>query len=1507
MTLLAASTMSAAPEGVPSSSNVKKEKKYCPTNEDACGFATRASFSWVRPLIRHAAKHSLDFDDLCLLRDSSQAQVLGNKLSKLWERHVAERLQSAKGGRASQKSVSLGWVLLRMQRRPLITLGVMMLFESMLRISQGIVLRKLIDYVNGVEESRVKGYIFAVLMGLMAFSFAFQHHIAFFAAMTAGMRCRVAAMAEVHRKLLRLSASGLAGTTSGQCVNLVSTDVRRFDELLLYIHYIWVAPLELIVVTCLVGAQLGWQPALAGACCLVALMPLQGAFGRLFAKYRVATVKFTDKRVKTIGEILQGMLGVKMFGWEMVFTNSVSEVRAGERRSVEKAATVRAFNEAFFFVSQLLMSLVTFGTLVAIGEQLTPAKLFFTLALFSLPRLSMGSFFPVAIEKISEAYVTCSRLQRFLLLEEATGVSHPGMEPISGSASQDSTKAALTNTSSITAEPTQCSNGGAAVCAPPSADTCQTTPESERESNHESNHESKHESKHESNHESNHPVEQIPSPPGPATGEPASACQVAAPDDTQGYIVVGPPPAGLPIHALVGGNGSSHSHVMTEHSYHPALAVCVLQVQGDSYLPEASPLPTSSMGSLPRVEMTDASFSWGNIQDGNKGPHHLRGITCNVQDRQLLAVIGKVGSGKSSLLGAILGEMHLKHGSFNVHGRLSYVAQQPFIMAGSVRENILFGSEFNEERYKDVIDACALYADLASLPDADLTEIEERGANLSGGQRARVALARAAYAAADIALLDDPLSAVDPGVAKHLFSRCIRGLLSDRTVVLVTHQLQFLPECDYVFVMDDGVIAHKGTYDQLRKVLDFSSVLDDEAGAGASPVKQRVPVGPAPRHEEIAPAPAAPAAAAAHRCSIDIDQGLAHPLLPVSLTQTHQATAIESRSTGSVKLWVVLAYIKYMGFFTFTVVMALMVGGQAAYILSDWFLANWARSKPGGEKENLRLYGVLIAATVALSFSRAPLFFYMAIRAASRLHAAMLRTLLRAPLSFFHKNPAGRVLNRFAADQGTVDDQLPLQLFSFFQLSFICLGTLVLVVMGVPWVALLIVPLFLVFLRLRMKFMSASRDTKRLEAVTRSPVLSFFSASLQGLTTIHAFGMQAQFHEAFMDRLNRNSRAFYSWSAIQRWLGFRCDCLVAATILAASLVAVIARDHLSPTLVGLALTYSLQLSGMLQWTVRQSAELENLLVSVERMLEYTQLPQEAALEVPDQRPPPGWPHAGAISIQNLTVRYYEDLPPVLTGVSVDIPAGSKCGIVGRTGAGKSSLMLALFRLMEPLTGRMVIDGVDTSKIGLHDLRRKIAAIPQNPILFGNSLRFNLDPFREYTEEDTWKALAAVQLKGKVSQLEGGLDGTLSECGDNFSVGERQLLCMARAMLHRCRVLVMDEATANADYATDAMIQAMLREIMFQGTTVLVIAHRIDTIIDADNVLVLDKGSVAEYGPPKELLDRPGSFLAAMVEQTGPASQRKLLHKARASFDLRTAERGAHGVIQRCTTAALRGG
>lgn len=862
----------------------------------------------------------------------------------------------------------------------------------------------------------------------------------------------------------------------------------------------------------------------------------------------------------------------------------------------------------------------------------------------------------------------------------------------------------------------------------------------------------------------------------------------------------------------------------------------------------------------------------------------LQGLSFTARPGELLAVIGPVGAGKSSLLSAVLGELPPSQGLVTVHGKIAYVSQQPWVFSGTVRSNILFGKKYEKERYERVIKACALKKDLQLLKDGDLTVIGDRGATLSGGQKARVNLARAVYQDADIYLLDDPLSAVDAEVGKHLFQLCICQTLHEKITILVTHQLQYLKAASHILILKDGQMVQKGTYTEfLKSGIDFGSLLKKE-NEEAEP--SSVPGTPTLRNRTFSESSVWSQQSSRPSLKDGIPEG--QDPENVQVTQSE-----ESRSEGKVGF---KAYKNYFtagaSWFIIIFLILLNMAAQVTYVLQDWWLSYWAneQSTPnvtvngkGNVTEKLDLnwylgiYAGLTVATILFGIARSLLVFYVLVNSSQTLHNKMFESILKAPVLFFDRNPIGRILNRFSKDIGHMDDLLPLTFLDFIQTFLLVISVIAVAIAVIPWIAIPMIPLAIVFFFLRRYFLETSRDVKRLESTTRSPVFSHLSSSLQGLWTIRAYKAEERCQELFDAHQDLHSEAWFLFLTTSRWFAVRLDAICAVFVIVVTFGSLILAQSLSAGQVGLALSYALTLMGMFQWSVRQSAEVENMMISVERVIEYTNLEKEAPWEY-QKRPPPGWPHEGVIIFDNVNFSYSLDGPVVLKHLTALIKSTEKVGIVGRTGAGKSSLISALFRLSEP-EGKIWIDKILTTEIGLHDLRKKMSIIPQEPVLFTGTMRKNLDPFNEHTDEELWNALEEVQLKEAIEDLPGKMDTELAESGSNFSVGQRQLVCLARAILKKNRILIIDEATANVDPRTDELIQNKIRE-KFAQCTVLTIAHRLNTIIDSDKIMVLDSGRLKEYDEPYILLQNKDSLFYKMVQQLGKGEAAALTETAK---------------------------
>ncbi|XP_017068419.2 LOW QUALITY PROTEIN: probable multidrug resistance-associated protein lethal(2)03659 [Drosophila eugracilis] len=879
------------------------------------------------------------------------------------------------------------------------------------------------------------------------------------------------------------------------------------------------------------------------------------------------------------------------------------------------------------------------------------------------------------------------------------------------------------------------------------------------------------------------------------------------------------------------------------------------------------------------ISITGLSAKW----DPESPDYTLKEVSLEIQPGTLVAILGPTGSGKSSLIQAILGELKAESGQIWTNGALSYSSQEPWLFSGTVRQNILFGQPMDRQRYDNVVQKCALERDFDLLPFKDKSLVGERGSSLSGGQRARIGLARAVFRDASIYLLDDPMSAVDTKVANHIFEHCVRGYLEGSTVVLVTHQQQFLQLADQIVILEKGQVSAVGTYESLlSKGIDFVTIL------GETEERDDPKEDPPCLDIEV------------RRNSVKSVHSIADSC-PEKTNKEHQ-------ESGRVRL---ALYRKYFqaggGCFPFLEMVICSVLAQVVVSSGDYFLSYWVNQERNegveGEKEilesqllpkgvvidsdtlDLLIFTSIIILSILLTFLFTIMLFNMAQKASIRLHSNILNRILRAPMHFYSTNELGSILNRFSKDMSQVSEPLPEVMVDVIQIFLWLAGIIIVLAIVNPMLLAPTLILAIIFCYLRNYYLKTSRDLKRIEAIARSPVYSHLAASLTGLSTIRAFEAQRVLESEFDNYQDMHSSALYMFMSTSIAYGYWMECLCVFYIATVTLSFFIFPPA-NGSDVGLAITQVMAIMGMVQWGMRQSAELENTMTAVERVVEYEDIEPEGELEAPvDKKPPKTWPEQGKIVFDELSLRYTPDPKSenVLKSLSFVIKPREKVGIVGRTGAGKSSLINALFRLSYN-DGSVIIDKRDTSEMGLHNLRSKISIIPQEPVLFSGTMRYNLDPFDEYSDEKLWHSLEAVKLKDVVADLPSGLQSKITEGGTNFSVGQRQLVCLARAILRENRILVMDEATANVDPQTDGLIQTTIRN-KFKECTVLTIAHRLHTIMDSDKVLVMDAGRAVEFGTPYELLTLAESkVFHGMVKQTGHATYESLLKIAQNAFE-----------------------
>ncbi|THG13789.1 hypothetical protein TEA_001790 [Camellia sinensis var. sinensis] len=1284
-----------------------------------------------------------------------------------------------------------------------------------------IILNQLLESMQRRDPARI-GYIYAfsifvgVVLGVLCEAQYFQN------VMRVGYRLRSTLVAAVFRKSLRLTHESRKKFASGKITNLMTTDAESLQQICQSLHTLWSAPFRIIIAMFLLYQQLG-VASLLGALMLVLLFPVQTFVISKMQKLSKEGLQRTDKRIGLMNEILAAMDTVKCYAWENSFQSKVQSVRTDELAWFRKAQLLAACNSFILNSIPVIVIVISFGLFTLLGGDLTPARAFTSLSLFAVLRFPLFML-PNIITQVVNANVSLKRLEELLLAEERILLPNPPIEP-----------------------------------------------------------------------------------------------------------------------------------------------------------------------GLPAISIKDGYFSW----DSKAEKPTLSNINLDIAMGSLVAVVGSTGEGKTSLVSAMLGELPpVADASVVIRGTVAYVPQVSWIFNSTVRENILFGSVFESARYEKAIDVTALQHDLELLPGGDLTEIGERGVNISGGQKQRVSMARAVYSNSDVYIFDDPLSALDAHVGRQVFEKCIKEELRGKTRVLVTNQLHFLSQVDRIILVHEGMVKEEGTFEYLSNNGVLFQKLMENAGKMEEYVEEK-------EDDENA----------SHETAKPVANGMTNEL-PKDAAQTDkkkEGKSIlikqEERETGVVSRKVLKRYKDALG--GLCVVMILFtcyVLTEVLRISSSTWLSTWtdqsSSTRYGPGFYNL-IYALLSFGQVMVTLANSFWLITSSLYAAKRLHDAMLNAILRAPMVFFHTNPLGRIINRFAKDLGDIDRNVAVfvnmflgqvsQLLSTFVLIGIVStmslwailpllllgygrdiagtrvsksrhamdtatqqeeasgfnivvsamslvsapshirgwgpGVTVVVEHGVKgcgsgggvgcflgvfggasgagiersWVQvsplafgtmspfgfflfvgcllLLFGYLFLSMYKTGLHMKSTSREVKRLDSITRSPVYAQFGEALNGLSTIRAYKAYDRMANINGKSMDNNIRYTLVNMSANRWLAIRLETLGGLMIWLTATFAVMQNGRADnqeafASTMGLLLSYALNITSLLTGVLRLASLAENSLNAVERVGTYIDLPSEGPSIIEGNRPPPGWPSSGSIKFENVVLRYRPELPPVLHGLSFTVPPSDKVGIVGRTGAGKSSMLNSLFRIVELESGRILIDGYDIAKFGLTDLRKVLGIIPQAPVLFSGTVRFNLDPFSEHNDADLWEALERAHLKDVIRRNSLGLEAEVSEAGENFSVGQRQLLSLARALLRRSKILVLDEATAAVDVRTDALIQKTIRE-EFKSCTMLIIAHRLNTIIDCDRIILLEAGRVLEYATPEELLQNDESAFSKMVQSTGAANAQYL--------------------------------
>ncbi|KAK2946055.1 Multidrug resistance-associated protein [Blattamonas nauphoetae] len=1212
------------------------------------------------------------------------------------------------------------------------------------------------------------------------------------------VRMRAGIVGAVYDKLFKMkNMASLGAADTGRMISLISVDARMIAELTPQAAMLIVTPFQMLAGLILIIVDLGWSVVLS-LVTLVVVLAIPLALSSLIRKYSNSYLAFSDTRTRVTNETLQGIRVVKYSGLEHVFRESILKPRNEQVNATKNFVFLIQISASIMRALPILVNFVCFIAFAGFSDAspLTFAVRVMPNAGYLAMVTQPCTMIPIYIQAIVLLGVSSGRLQDFLALPEMK--SH-------------SVKRDTPNNEEIAI---QIVDGEFKWGDAPDIPLTNEEKLSLQKEN-------KKRKQDLANDRAKMQIEEMTTPQ-----------QSPSDTDTQN------------------GKVSNESEVRDEPN-------AIFRPNASPNINQNANEPNTFISPSPSPNVPTSASPSASSQINQPT---LRNINLSIPKGSLTMIVGPVGCGKSSLGAAIVGDIEQNCGTIVQSGRITYCPQTPWIVNNTVRGNITFDAEFDEDKYWNAVRVCALQPDYKIFAAGDQTAIGEKGVNMSGGQKARIQLARAVYSDKDIFILDDPLSAVDAHVGRYLMDECICGALKGKTVILMTNNLQFLDRADKVVVLRDGVIKAQGPYAEIREQgINFDEFLirsdkSEKTEKTAEAKKEE-------KQEE------------------QNDDENAKTIM----TQ-------EEQETGGIKFSSYVNFLQTLMPAPAVILFLLFVViGEVVSPFTQWWMARCGTptdfpSLPFFWK--LGIYGLLGVATLFLLMLRSCMVRSAVKRSATKIHNNLLDQVLNCPSSFFDTTPLGRIINRFSGDMPQVDQFLLNTFLQVLTLWIGVIGQIVIVGVDTPVFLAFGIPVLILYLLILLMYSRVSRNLQRLESIARSPVISLFSETISGagLTTIRSYGREEQWKERFHNVNDFWTTIFQLYRHGLKWATLYSGFISLVLNLG---VVIVGWFFMNTSTLSVAIMSAALFSNLGLHLIQQTVELESKMTSFDRIQYYSNnLPQESTtheVEVPDS-----WPQRGDVTFENVKFKYRPGLPFVLKGIDLDIEGGESIGVCGRTGAGKSSLLFVLFRLVEldpklapkiidpktgfltdpdpddePNSGRILIDGVDISKIDIHRMRRAVAIIPQDPTLFTGSLRYNLDLAGKCSDDRIWEVLDMVQMREVVSEMEYGLDTPVAEGGSNFSAGQRQLLCFGRAILNNSRVVVMDEATANVDVETDAGIQRTIRE-QLKEQTVIVIAHRLNTIMDSSRIVVMDKGEVAEFDTPDNLKANPQSAFNSLI-------------------------------------------
>ena len=1348
-------------------------------------------------------------------------------------------------------------------------------------------------------------YIVAIF-GSQATNSLFQYH-AHLKSYDLGLRIRASLTTLVYRKTLGTSVS--RSQTSGTIVNLLSTDAQIMLESLSWFVEGAFGPILIIVIIGLLSMHIG-------AFCFIPLAvafvtsPFAGIFAGQMGAQIAVVLKTADERLKLVKELLNAIRIVKYYAWELPFLRNIDQVRLKQISQVRSYLFTYAWMGASVNSIPVLSLGLTFF-FYGLKYELTNENIFSAMVylnMLSLPFI----FLPMMIGFGSQYVASIYRIQFFALRSEMT----PRTIDIATN-EDDANRAELTSLQSSSRRKRHSLSLSSSIRD--QSDLSSDLVPLEIESNGSQSR-------------------------GGMYIKGASFSWETLLSIAEGqYIDLEDKEASLSSQIEAESDGKAQKVLKADlakaqfEKTHLANIIQSINLQKRNGIPvhevnidheEINCIDAPEVGTETSATEADFVAAPGNGAKikGDKKDYqkhqitrlrrpvvNLKDINFDIKEGSLTMVVGSVGSGKSTLAMAFLGEVHQIGGTVRVFSEYAFSSQEAWILNATIRDNITFGSEFDAERYEEVIRCCALTADLATFPASDLTEIGERGINLSGGQRQRINVARAMYSRAPIVILDDPFSAVDSHVGEHMFEHVAMGLRkAGRTVLLITNQLHFVPHADYIGVVKNGRIVEQGTFASLTDESRENGVLSKmlaKLRARESEKEEAIES----MGEEVLGDLKLSSSIKVSRSDIqksaelevigtdafeirDLkDESIPTAEFRVTPEQDEEnrrkgaLILLEEREEGNINLGTYWTYLKSGSLWIFLLYLFFQLATSAVSVFNGIWLSWWSspvNSRGYSKGHYLGGYISLVISQVIGTTIAQLVFVFFCVNTGKALHSRLLHSVARSPISWFDRTPIGRLIARFSKDIYAIDLDLPMAFDNSVKAAVSLLGLFASIATGTPYILIIIAVALFSFGALLLHYRKTSIQVQRIDALSRAPIFSHFAETLEGVITIRAYRMENAFKVANMNKVNDNNIDFMALRYCSAWFAMTLDMMGNITVLLSYIAMVLVRYY-SPSSVNIGLIiFAISQTGPVTQTLAYGStmvtDLENKMNAVERVLQYSKLESEGPFET-DKKPDAHWPSRGEIKLKDLSVEYKPGLP-VLKHLNCIIKPHEKVGIVGRTGAGKSTFITALFRTMEPSTGSITIDDVDITSIGLTDLRSKLSIIPQTPQLFVGTVRYNLDPFGEHDDQELWRVLKMVKLKKHIGSLDGGLSSAVEENGTNFSVGQRQLLAMARCLLRETHVLLLDEATAAVDVETDVLLQKMIRK-NFADKTVLTIAHRLNTIMDSDRIMVLDNGNIVEFDTPWKLLSNRNGVLYGMVAATGDESAQYLHEIARQKQDM----------------------